>query len=133
MLLELYVIGQPRAQRVSHRCVGTVGQACRVAPDQHMVEQRPDDGRMIRIGVRGIRRQEHLVLEAEVVPFLGLPVHQESRYRLGHHLRSRPAEPPGDHQGMMMIARQRREGRVAFHARDETATDAPLNRRGSVG
>ncbi|MBV8944446.1 MAG: hypothetical protein JO286_28205 [Solirubrobacterales bacterium] len=42
-----------------------------------MVEQRPDDRRVMRIAVGGVGGQEHLLLEAEVKPFLSLPMLQE--------------------------------------------------------
>ena len=104
LFLELYMIGQPDAQRVSHFRVGAGRKVRGVTADQDMAEQGADDRRVIGIPVRGVGGQEHLLLEAEVRSFLSLPVLEERGHGAGGLLRPRLAQPPGDDQGMVLIA-----------------------------
>jgi len=116
VFLESDVAGEPGAeivQQLERRCSCEPGG---VATDQHVVQERADDRGVIRLAVCGVGREQELFLEAEVQLLFGLPVGEKSADGLGRRLGCRAAQEASDHKRVMVIARERDEGGVAFHA-----------------
>src|ERR1019366_10646107 len=86
-----------------------------VAADQHVVEEHADDRGVVGLAVSGIGWEQKLLLEAEVQLLLGVPVAEECPGRLRGGLDGRAAQALGDHECVVVIAREGDEGGMALH------------------
>jgi hypothetical protein len=90
-------------------------------PDAHVLDQQAHNGRLVRVGIAGKGRQEHLFLCPEVRARLLGPEGQERAgygqefLRGGRAETRRPHQPARLNQALMMIRRERLQGRVPFH------------------
>jgi hypothetical protein len=82
-----------------------------------VVDQRANDGGVVRVAVGRVRGEEHVLLDPEVQPLLLGPVLEERRGRVGGILLAGPAQPLGQHERMVVIARQGSQGGMALHDR----------------
>jgi hypothetical protein len=80
-----------------------------------VIDEYLHDRRLVGRSVPRERRQQHLLLDAEVFPSIGQPERQERVTRLRRRLLRRAAQSLGDHEPVMVIARERREGFTALH------------------
>ena len=97
------------------RKFGTSGQHVGVLSDRDMFAKHAEHDRMMGIPVGSIGRKKHLLLETEVPASVRNPVARERLARLRSGLVAGTTEPLGDDQHLMVIARQRREGRASLH------------------
>jgi hypothetical protein len=109
------LVGELCAELVQHVERWCFGEAAGVAADQDMVEQDAHDGRLAKVTVGGVRREENLLLDAEVSFLFVLPVSEKRTSGVGRGFGGRTPEPASYHQRVMVVARQRDERWVALH------------------
>jgi hypothetical protein len=107
--------GKPVAEPVEQLERRRAGEALGVATDHDVVDEDAGDRGVVGVAVPRVRGQQHLFVEPEVQPLLGLPVGEERSRRLGGRGGRRAAKGSSDHEGVVVITRDPHEGRVALH------------------
>lgn len=115
MSLELDVCGEACAELVQLLKRRRGGEAIRVAPNQHVLQERTDDRGVPGLAVGGIGGEQKLFLEAEVLLLFCIPMGEERAGGFGGVLCGRVAQPAGDHEHVVVVAREGHERRVALH------------------
>ena len=85
---------------------------------------------MLGLAVGGVGGEQEPFLEAEVLLLFCVPVGEERAGGFGGILCGRVAQPAGDHEHVVVVARERHERRVALHdAAESTARNASATTR----
>jgi hypothetical protein len=105
--------GQLRAELLERRrggrwCSGQRGSAM---ADHRVVAECTQDPRIVWISIAGVGREQQLLLEPEVPAPMAGPVGEERLARFGRGRIGRAAKLLGDHQRLVVVTRQRGEGR----------------------
>lgn len=114
--LESDVLGEPCAEVVQKTERRRICEPGGVAADQYVVDEHADDRGVLGLAMFGVGWEQQLFLEAEVKLLLGIPVVKKRSARLPGSAGVRTAQSLCDHERVMVIARERDEGGVAFHA-----------------
>jgi hypothetical protein len=102
MLLEAHVRGQDLSKRMQRRNGSVRCEPLGCTADAKMINQDPEDHRMVRVRMAGKARQQHFLLKAEVLPLLQIPDGEERRDRLRGGIRRRPLQTLGNREGVLV-------------------------------
>ncbi|MEP6953819.1 MAG: hypothetical protein ABI950_07145, partial [Solirubrobacteraceae bacterium] len=114
--LEPDVGGEDDSKLLKGRDRGSGRDEFRVATNDHVLDQHPDDRRLVGPTVPGVGRQQDVLLQAEVRLAVGVPERKEGVRRARRSSWGRLSQRARDDERVVVIAGELGESRVAFHA-----------------
>jgi hypothetical protein len=125
-LLQAHVRGQLRAEKREH---ARIRRRCRdqrvgAVADHRVLAERSQHQRIVRISMAGVGGEQQLLLEPEVQTSMLGPESEKRRASVSGSRIRRAPEPLGDHERMVMVARERGQGVRPLH-RDDHAGVMP--------